>query len=307
MIDKVDLFVPIYAVNWKNFEDNIQSWIRELPIRKAYVGCANPDPIQFNRIKKCIEKYEGFEFYDQRHYKTAGPCFADLIKKVRTKWFVYVHSDAWLTPYSFLVLKAEAENNEKAGIIESERVQLTLKNQEFPTEYCHYYYYDRGFSGYQLVRKEAIIDLVKKIEDDYLSNSEDVCFQNACEIKGFEYVKSFAMHIHRISKLNLRRTPQHEALPKEEELKLTYDMNIRAIVKYCTPTEPALNAFINSFTNAYGYGCVLLDFIVNFVRKVNPVWEEPILERIKEIDFFNEMDKYYADIKQERLVSIDRT
>ena len=300
MIEKVDLFCPIYSVNWKNFEDNIKSWIKELPIGRAFVGCANPNVIEFGKIKRCIEKYEKFEFYDQRNYKTAGPCFADLIKKVRTKWFVYVHSDAWLTPYSFLILKAEAETNEKAGIIESDRIQLTLENQDYPTDYPWYYYYKRGFSGYQLIRKKAIIELVNKIEDDYFSNSEDICFQNACETAGFEYIKSFAMHVHRISKLNLVRTPTHKSLSEEKAFKLTHDMNMKAIVKYCTPTEITLEAFIKSFTNLYDYGCILFDFIINFVRKVNPIWEMPIINKIKEINFYKEMEAFYKIIKKER-------
>lgn len=287
MIEKVDLFCPIFSVNWRNFEDNIQSWIRELPIRKAYVGCANPNEQEFYKIKRCFLKYKDFEFYDQRHYKTAGPCFAELMKKVKTEWFIYVHSDVWLTPHSFLILKAEVEANKKAGIIESERVQLTLDNQKYPTIYCWYYYYDRAFSGYQLIRKDAIIDLINRIEDDYISNSEDICFQNACQNKGYEYIKSFAMHVHRISKLNINRTPMHEHLPKEEEIKLTFDMNMKAVVKYCTPNEITLKSFMNSFTNAYGYGCVLFDFIVNFVRKVNPLWEQPIIEEINKMDFYH--------------------
>lgn len=287
MIKEVDLFCPIFAVNWNNFEDNIQSWIREVPIRQAFVGCANPNDTEYYLIKGCIGKYKNFNFYDQRHYRTAGICFAELIKKIETEWFIYVHSDAWLTPFSFLVLKAEAEANKRAGIVESERVQLTLENQKYPTEYCHYYYYDRGFSGYQLIRKEAIIDFIERVEDDYISNSEDICFQDACRTKGYEYIKSFAMHVHRISHLNSRRTPFHKYMPKEEEIKLTFNLNLRAVVKYCTPNKTTLDSFMNSFTNLYENGFVLFDFIVNFVRKVNPVWEKAILKRIHEVDFYN--------------------
>ena len=298
-MEDVDLFCPIFSVNWKNFKDNVESWIKEIPIRKAYIGCANPNNYEFRRIKDYIERLENFEFYDQRHYTTAGICFAELIKKIKTKWFVYVHSDVWLTPFSFLVLKAEAENNQKAGIIESERVQLTLDNQEYPTEYPWYYYRDRAFSGYQLIRKDAVMDLVNQIEDDYISNTEDICFQNACQNAGFDYIKSFAMHVHRISKLNSIRTPTHKILPKEEIFQVTFDMNMKAIVKYCTPTEITLNSFINSYMNLYEYGSVLFEFIVNFVRKVNPQWEDPIIQKIQEMNFYEEMEKFYKETKKE--------
>lgn len=281
-ITEVDLFCPIFAVNWQYFEDNIASWIRELPIRKAFVGCPNPDLKEYQKIKECIEQYENFEFYDQRQYKTAGICFAELMKKVETEWFVYVHSDAFLTRFSFLVLKAEAELNRKVGIIESERIQYPYENPKpYPNLYPAYHYFPRAFSGYQLIRKKAIEKFINKIEDDYISNNEDIYFQNACENAGYRYIKSMAMHEHRTSSLNLIRTPTHQILPEKERRYLTYDMNLKALVKYCTPSQITLETWMNAFTTAYiENGFVLSYFIENFVRKYNPIWEKYIIDEI---------------------------
>ena len=95
------------------------------------------------------------------------------------------------------------------------------------------------------------------------------------------------MHVHMTSKLNLIRTPTHKILPEKETRKITYDQNIRALVKYCTPTKITVESFINAFFVCYKeFDYILSDFIVDFVRKVNPIWEGPIINKINKMNFY---------------------
>ncbi|GAG50373.1 unnamed protein product, partial [marine sediment metagenome] len=79
---------------------------------------ANPN------FKSKIE-YPKTIFIDHTNYDTYGFCVADLMKRVETEWFVYIHGDVELTPYCFEVMKKYMRPD--VGIIESERIHFDGK------------------------------------------------------------------------------------------------------------------------------------------------------------------------------------
>jgi hypothetical protein len=283
----IDFICPCHFVDWFFFEENVKSWIEELPAKRVIVGCNNPNEQYFENIKKFLLQFDKVEFIDQRGMKTLGMQIVDLMKRCDTEWFIYCHADARVTRHSFLVLEAEIDtkdenDNRPVGIIESERVSYDYKlTKDYPRVYSHYHYRDRSFSGYQLIRKEAIKNILDKIEDDYVYRNEDFIFQNVCENNGFRYVKSWGMHIHTSSSVNHQWTPQGKETGDARAI--TFDMQIKGLVKYCIPTEITKIAWRDGFGQCIREGLFettkdLLEFIEGFVRKENPEWENVINE-----------------------------
>lgn len=289
-IKEVDVMAPVHFIDGTYFGSNVKSWLSELPTRRILVGCNNPNEKEYEGIKDFLSQYDKIEFIDQRGIKTLGMQIADLMKRMETKWFCYVHADAFLTRHSFLVLEAEIntkdENDDRpVGIIESERVSYNYTDlKQYPDVYPHNYYRNRSFSGYQLFRKEAIENILEKIEDDYIYRNEDIIFQNICENNGFRYVKSFGMHVHTSSNVNQRWTPQGIELPYHEARKVTFDMQIKGIVKYCIPDEITKIAWRDGFGQCIRENNAdLFGFIEDFVRKESPEWEVAIKEIIMDL------------------------
>ena len=281
---KYDLICPTHYVDWKYFSSNVQSWFDNLPIKTLYLGNNNPDPKYRKMLKEFVEGFENAVFVDQTGIKTLGYQITDLMKKTEGDVFIYNHADVRIAPHSILVMEATLEDD--VGIVESERVQYDYEHpKEYPDQYPYYYYRTRSFSGFQLIRKESIWDIVEKIEDDYVYRNEDIIFQNACTKNGFRYEKALsALHVHTCSMVNQKWTPQGEYTTDEETIAETFDMQIKGIVKYCTPDEITRVAWRDAFGVAFQKcGVDLFEFIEEFVMKVNPIWREAIQETISDL------------------------
>jgi hypothetical protein len=275
-----DLIVPIHMVDWRFFSSNLNSWLKEIPLNRVFIGCNNSKEDEFNMIKSFVSGFEKVEFIDQRGIKTLGYQIVDLMKRTEGEWFVYCHSDAQLTPFCFKIMEAYM-NIDTVGIVESERVHYDGKNDK--RTYWNYHYTPRSFSGFQIFRKKAIENILDVIEDDYIYRNEDIILQNVCENNGFEYVKSWSMHIH-IPTINGNWSPQGEVLEYSEAHKITMIMQIKGIIKYCTPNSITLKAFLAAFgVCKQHFGFDMYDFVETFVRKVNPVWERAIFNQVVEI------------------------
>ena len=289
-ITEVDCFIPCHFVDWNYFGSNIRAMLDEIPIKTLFVGCNNPTNGYINDLRSSLSKYDKIEFVDQRGIKTLGMQIVDLMKRCQTEFFVFCHADARPRRHSFLVLEADMlipdpNDDRKAGIVESDRVQYPYENpRDFPTEYPYYYYRERSFSGYQLFRKEAVEHFFDKIEDDYIYRNEDIIWQNVCEANGYCYVKSSGMHVHTCSNVNHQWTPQGVELTPKEARALTFDMQVKGLVKYCVPTELAVNAWRDAIGICIAEnGIDLWEFIDGYIKETNPKWVEPIKKVIVDL------------------------
>lgn len=293
-ISSIDCFLPCHFVDWQFFGGNIQAILKEIPIRKLYVGCNNPDKKYREDLKDSLSKHDKIEFVDQLGIKTLGMQIVNLMKRCKTEFFVFLHADARPRRHSFMVLEADMFTEDPndmrpVGIVESDRVQYEYGRTDIPTVYPYYAFRDRSFSGYQLFRKEAVENFFDKIEDDYIYRNEDIIWQNVCEQNGYRYEKSSGMHVHTCSNVNQRWTPQGvELTPKEARAK-TFDMQVKGLIKYCKPTDLAVKAW----TAAIGI-CISennLDLFgehFDYIQETNPEWLEPIKKKLIELL------KYYA-------------
>lgn len=224
----LDLICPIYHVDWDVFTYCVDSWIKNLPINRILISLANPDQKERETVRKYLEqKYPRVVFYKHSQYSTLGKCLSCLIEDVNTEFFIYVHSDVEITNHCFHLIKAQI--NDKTGIIESER----LHSDKIKVTYDPYHFSPRAYSGFQVMRKEAV---AIQIDDDFVYRNEDMIYQNICEQRGYEYVKSWAMHIHY---LTTTKKWTHE---REE----TYDMQWKGLVKYTTPTDITIQATLDA-------------------------------------------------------------
>lgn len=264
-----EIICPCYWVDKELFEDNLKSWIQEINPPKIYLGVNNPSALLY--LKEIKKKYPVIEIINQLHLKTLGGCLADLMKRVSTEWFVFVHADVRITPYAFLVM--QQYQKEDSGIIESHREHWDglvrhIRGEALP-EYkaSRYYFRSRSFSGLQLIQMKAIRSLVDRLEDDFLYRNEDMIFHAECVKNGYKYHKTWAMHIHQIT--NKKWTFDD---------KMTHRMQYQGFIKY---TE------LNDLTE---YPCLVtikymktkyhetLDRVLHFCYMYSNEWAERIVE-----------------------------
>jgi hypothetical protein len=290
-LNDLDVIVPCHFPIWEFLQDNVHAWLEELPLSTLYFGCNNPDQEVHDGLREYLSQFSEIEYIDQRGIKTLGYQLKDLMDRVDTNYFIYCHVDARPTHHSFLVMEADMMEEPKVGIVESERVQFSYNEgeptPEIPKDYPWYYYKERSFSGYQLINMYSLLPILTKIKDDFIYRNEDIIFQNACEHEGYKYKKSFAMHVHTPTLMNRIWTPKGEKEEGNDAELITYEMQVRGIIKYCEPTELAVNCFFDALAPQYHWykkkhkkEWDIFEFINEFVMKNNPKWKEALNKRI---------------------------
>lgn len=279
---KLDIICPVYWIDEMFFERNVESWIKELPINDIYLGINNPKITDYilklipNVMKKKINMVH---IDDQTHLKTLGACLRDLMKIVNTEWFVYLHSDAFITPYAFEIMKNYMKP--EVGIIESERFHWDgatsyVYNQYIIPSYTYdnYYNIDRAFSGFQIFQKKAVQSIIDKIEDDYIYRNEDLIFQYECLMNGYIYKKTLGMHIHQI--FNKKWTfPEAEANL----------MQVKGLIKYTEPLPRITKeVFLNVLKHLKSHKIITIYEILKFCDKLKKkYWKRLILKKWDEL------------------------
>ena len=277
----MDLICPIYWLDENLFFRNVQSWIKELPLNKLILGVNNPkldlSESLYSEEKEIIS--QDWDYIDQLHLKTLGACLADLMKRVETDWFIYVHSDAFITPYAFEVMKPYIKK--EVGIIESERLHwdgtMSLMHNEYEIPFYtfdNYYNIDRACSGFQIFQKKAVQSAINMIEDDYIYRNEDLIFQFHCLLNGFTYQKTLAMHIHQT--FNTKWT-----FP-EDKANL---MQVKGLIKYTNPLPRVTKmVFLNALKYVKINNVATIYELLKFCDKLNKKrWNRLLLKKWDEL------------------------
>ena len=266
MIEKIDVICPIYFLNLQFFKSNVESWLRELPINKLIVGINydTHNAMLFENEIELILKEKNIEVIksDHKNFKTLGYCLADLMKKVETKWFAFVHSDVELTEYCYNLMKPYMKP--ETGIIESAR--KLYDGDRFKDSDTHFA--KRSYSGFQIFQTKVFKKFVETIEDDYIYRNEDFIFRNVCEREGFKYVKSWAMHYHQVSNNNQWSTERQK----------TYEQQWKGLIKYAIPDPICLDACIQAFGISIKEFKVGINELLEFAEKTNPEWKQKLFE-----------------------------
>lgn len=259
----IDVIVPIYNTNLL-FEENLQSWYRTIPIHRLLVG----DGGSQDDSREILDNYPRVEIINQSKYTggtgALGVCIAELISLVETDWFVYLHSDVFLTEgwYEEMV-----RYQGKYDFYESSRDILEIS--------CYKHDIDtsaRSYSGSQMGRTAIFKDIHPIIEDGYMFRNEDLIFQDLVQKRGFRYGRvTSAKHIHENIRIG-KETPHSRAA-----LQKTYHIQARGIIKYCLPDQPLLVGSVNgSLAILADNDLVDLKKFRAWVQSVNPDWLEYI-------------------------------
>jgi len=269
-----DVICPIYFMDLDLIEANIESWVKELPVKRILIGINH-----FSKVRPVYnlkKKFPQIEIINHLKFATLGGCIADLVKRVKTKWYAYIHADVRITPKAFCILKEYMKDD--VGIIESHRehwdgeYRRILENDEYywlpQYKASDYYFRNRSFSGLQIIRKEAIMSLIERLEDDYLYRNEDMIFQAECIKNGFKYAKTWAMHIHQT--INIKWSYPHEN---------THHMQYRGFIKYTEPNSLTITpclAAISLLKREYEFK---ISEALAFCYMNNSNWGECIVEK----------------------------
>lgn len=260
-----DVIVPFFDIK-EDVYLYIKNWFKELPIRKLILGFGK-DKIEIPK------KYENqIVVIDQRKNKTLGKCITELMSKVKTKWFVYLHSDVMITEHAFSIMKKYMKDG--IGGIEGEPIIIRHVRGELKHIFLERWFIKRGYSGFQVFRTECLQDLIDKMEDDYVFTNEDLITQDAVTSSGYKYIKTWAMYFH-----------YNEGLRKNTE-KNAKDMFL-GLLKYTNPnelTKDLMRVIMKSYNDTYKL--IDLDEIIEFVNKNNIEWLNYIEKIINKTYFF---------------------
>lgn len=270
--EKVDVIVPMYHIR-DDLEHFIDNWFKELPIRRLFLGFGKDKRELlwgFGKTKNKIRNKYGNRIVKivQTDLNTQGKCMAELMKKVKTKWFVYLHQDAFITPYAYEIMKKYMENK-FVGCIEGGPIVIRHENGKLVRLYHSRQYSYRGYSGFQVFRTAAVKEIIEKIEDDYVFRNEDIIFQNAVLEANYTYEKAWATYLH------------YNEVYFERNEKDAYEM-ILGLIKYTKPNKHLKN-IVNNVIHFYykRFGKNHPKEIVKFIRENNDIWLrflKPILE-----------------------------
>ncbi|MFX1384256.1 MAG: glycosyltransferase [Promethearchaeota archaeon] len=278
--DGIDVIIPIINSNLL-FEQNLISFYREIPINRLIIGNAG---IQDNSLQ-ILTKFPRVQIVDQVTYKSLGYSIAELIRLVKTEWFVYLHADVYLPEGWYDTMRNHIYDYDWFEC--DQRHVILLEYGKIGKKPIF-----RAYSGSQMGRKSAFETILPMIEDDFLYRNEDIIFCELLKEKGFKYGNVFdTFHYHQ----NMSRSPSAYDLVKPEEIlnvKVIRSRNrnseirmntmqAKGIIKYTKPNKPYLIKSVNHSINILlEWGAIDISEFKKWVIETNKEWLKYI--RIKE-------------------------
>lgn len=275
----IDVIIPIFNTN-ELFEKNLYSIYREIPINRLLIGNAGSTDGSIAILKK----FPRVEIFDQSNYKSLGYCIAELISKVQTEWFVYLHADVYL-PEKWYDIMIQYQDN--YDWFECDRHMTTLI--EFDPNIKNM---PRSYSGSQMGRTEAFENIIPKIDDDHLYRNEDIVLQDMILAEGYTYGRVLdTLHYHQVMNKRGEKEPKFKKVLIERftdkgwEIR-TYEMQVRGIIKYTQPKPHLIRAVNKPLRILQQNNSLDINEFKNWVKNTNEVWlkyinlQDPIFQKI---------------------------
>lgn len=286
----VDVIIPVVHTN-ELWEANLRSIYREVPVNQLLIsdgGCID------NSID-IVKKYPRVVVYDHSSYVSLGYCLRRLIEAVKTEWFIYLHSDVYLPEGWFDTMKKYQDYYDWFGC--PQRITAMIEYQNIDKMHGEV----RPYAGSQMGRKNAFIEGIKGIDDDFVYRQEDYVLVHIVEDNGFKHGRiEDTYHYHQVmhKESPWSGKPKRVAVEVEwshEEQVRSATMQIKGIVKYLQPTitlEKELTAHIIKLMALGEFDKVEFK---HWVEKTNPRWL-PYVNYTK-IQSFNILRKVYRRCK----------
>lgn len=263
-----DIIMPILNTN-PFFEQNLISIYNNICVNRLLIGDAGST----DESLEVLKKFPRVEIIDHKNYKTSGVCVADLINRVKTRHFFYLHSDIYI-PNSF-VFDSLLKFKHEADWVEGFRDHLyILKNSPI-----NYFTDERSYSGIQLGNTELLQKSVGIIEDGDLQRNEDIVITELVKNNGGVFIKvKDSVHIHQVmDKDGLHEPKLIDITVKKKENKEwevnNYNIQIKGIVKHTIPKDYLINEVRMSIIALTMYNKLDVDFLKQLSIQ-NPSWKK---------------------------------
>jgi hypothetical protein len=268
---RYDIVMPIFNTN-SLFKQNLLSIYKYIPINRLLIGDAGCTDDSLEVLKD----FPRVEIINHKHYKTSGVCVADLIKRVETKHFFYLHSDIFIQDE--FVINNLLKHKGTSDWIEGYREHITIVFDD-P---INYYTDERSFSGIQLGEAALLKKSVEEIEDGHLQRNEDIVIAEKVKINGGKFLKvKDSVHLHQIMNKDGLHEPKFANISIKKKLNIQWEISnwqiqIKGIVLHTIPKKYLIEEVRLSIFMLVLYGA--LD--VSFLKKIsieNPNWEQYLL------------------------------
>ena len=227
---KIDVIIPLKSTS-TNTLGNIKKFSSFKECEKIIIGDAG---ISKNMVEE-LKKIPNLILIDQKNLISQGGSIKELISKVTTEYFVYLHSDVKLPNDWFQIMDEQmnkydfAECHRKYHYDILDNPTDNRKGKKF-----------RALSGSQMGNTKFVKEAIKDIDDDYLFRYEDQVIAEKVRLNQGRYgIVSETYHIHEVTEkenenISSNFNIKFERIPKQKDLKL-FESHIYAIIKYCSP------------------------------------------------------------------------
>lgn len=263
-----DIVMPILNTN-PLFEYNLISIYNNISVNRLLIGDAGST----DESLEVLKKFPRVEIIDHKRYKTSGICVADLINRVTTRHFFYLHSDIYIPNSDVFSILLKRKN--EADWIEGFRDHLyILKNTP-----NNYFTDERSYSGIQLGNTELLKKSVSCIQDGDLQRNEDIVITELVKDNGGVFIKvKESVHIHQVmDKDGLHEPKLVDISVKKNENKewevINYKIQIKGIVKHTKPKDYLINEVRMSILALTMYNKLDIDFLKQLSIE-NPSWKK---------------------------------
>jgi len=224
-----DVVIPLKSTNSLVVE-NLKEISRCSEVGRILIGDAGVDVHLIEEIRG-INK---IEVINQADIYSQGSCIIDLIRRVSTDYFVYLHGDVTLPENWFRVM---AENLGSSKLAECGRVyQYSIRHEErhFQREYPS----SRPLSGSQMGDTKFFLECTEHVDDDFLFRNEDLVFADLVDKNGGDYkIINQTHHFHQIGfdRINENIKPNsrlaYSRIPSQNDVVL-FKCQVQGILKY---------------------------------------------------------------------------
>lgn len=264
----IDVLIPIIHTT-ELWEANLFSIYKEIPVNRLLLG----DGGCIDDTVEIAKKFPRVVVVDQKHIKTLGYCMKELIERVETEWFAYLHSDVYLPPGWFDVMAKYQNRYDWYGCPQQVTVMAEYKNVDCILGQR------RPYAGTQIGRKVAFVEGLKTIDDDYVYRQEDFVFASIVENSGYKhgYVED-TFHYHQMMR---KESPWARKIKKvaievewsPEEKDRADISQAKGIVKYLNPTSLHKLWLSGILVELCARNAVNLTEFHKWAIGVNPLWE----------------------------------
>jgi len=262
--DGIDVIMPILNTN-ELFETNLYSFYREIPINRLLIG----DGGSTDESIEIAKKFPRVIIFNQKHLKTLGYRLRCLIEKVKTEWFIYLHSDVFLPEGWYDEMRKHQNEYDwyecfrKITIL----VEYNAHNQNVAK---------RPYSGSQMGKTEAFKNI--KVDDDYLYRNEDIIFSELIESEGFKYGRiSDTFHYHQVMNKRGETEPKFKKVNIEREFDKKWEIEtvtiqVKGIIKYLEPKGYLIDAVNLNIATLLNYNALDWKEFKKWVKDTNKDW-----------------------------------